>query len=124
VQDAFILGGVCTPGGKYGRAQSHIRTPLGMTMVAACEKAGVPLQRVDDIVAGWVNFAHDDVGEHRPLGWPGRRFPDSVRAVTVNRFCASSLTGAIQTAHAIRQRGAVRRSRLRPGDIDAGDGGT
>jgi acetyl-CoA acetyltransferase family protein len=29
-------------------------------------------------------------------------FPDSVPAVTVNRFCASSLSGAIQVAHAIR----------------------
>jgi acetyl-CoA acetyltransferase family protein len=29
-------------------------------------------------------------------------FPDSVPAVTVNRFCASSLTGAISIAHAIR----------------------
>jgi acetyl-CoA acetyltransferase family protein len=29
-------------------------------------------------------------------------FPDSVPAATVNRFCASSLTGAINLAHAIR----------------------
>jgi acetyl-CoA acetyltransferase family protein len=29
-------------------------------------------------------------------------FPDSVPAVTINRFCASSLTGAIAIAHAIR----------------------
>jgi acetyl-CoA acetyltransferase family protein len=28
-------------------------------------------------------------------------FPDSVPAITVNRFCASSLSGAIQVAHAI-----------------------
>jgi hypothetical protein len=29
-------------------------------------------------------------------------FPDSVPAVTINRFCASSLSGAISLAHAIR----------------------
>ena len=29
-------------------------------------------------------------------------FPDSVPAITVNRFCASSLSGAISIAHAIR----------------------
>jgi acetyl-CoA acetyltransferase len=29
-------------------------------------------------------------------------FPDSVPAATINRFCASSLTAAIQLAHAIR----------------------
>ncbi len=33
--------------------------------------------------------------------WP-QGFPDSVPAVTVNRFCASSLTGMISIAHAIR----------------------
>src|SRR3954462_7796055 len=29
-------------------------------------------------------------------------FPDSVPAITVNRFCASSLSGAVSIAHAIR----------------------
>ena len=36
------------------------------------------------------------------MGRAGRGFPDSVPAATVNRFCASSLTATIQTAHAIR----------------------
>jgi acetyl-CoA acetyltransferase len=43
--DAFVLGGVRTPVGRYGGALSHVRADdlLGRTMVAACERVGVPL---------------------------------------------------------------------------------
>ncbi len=102
--DAYLLGGVRTPVGKYGGALSHFRTDdlLGRTMVAACERVGVPLDRVDDIVAGCVNPAHEGMGDIARWAALAAGFPDSVPAVTVNRFCASSLTAAIQTAHAIR----------------------
>ena len=102
--DAFVLGGVRTPVGRYGGSLSHIRTDdlLGQTMVAACERVGVPLERIEDIVAGCVNPAHEGMGDI--ARWAALRsgFPDSVPAITVNRFCASSLSGAISIAHAIR----------------------
>jgi acetyl-CoA acetyltransferase family protein len=102
--DAFVLGGVRTPVGRYGGALSHIRLDdlLGQTMVAACEKLGVPLERVEDIVAGCVNPAHEGMGDVARWGALAAGFPDSVPAITVNRFCASSLSGAISIAHAIR----------------------
>jgi acetyl-CoA acetyltransferase family protein len=102
--DAFVLGGVRTPVGRYGGGLSHIRTDdlLGRTMAWACEKVGVPLDRIEDIVAGCVNPAHEGMGDIARWGALAAGFPDSVPAATVNRFCASSLTGAIQTAHAIR----------------------
>ncbi|MEA2467108.1 MAG: hypothetical protein QOJ57_1234, partial [Thermoleophilaceae bacterium] len=102
--DAFVLGGVRTPVGRYGGSLSHIRTDdlLGSTMVAACEKVGVPLERIEDIFAGCVNPAHEGMGDIARWGARAAGFPDSVPAVTVNRFCASSLSGAISIAHAIR----------------------
>ena len=102
--DAFVLGGVRTPVGRYGGSLSHLRTDdlLGQTMVAACERVGVPLDRVDDITAGCVNTAHEGMGDIARWAALAAGFPDSVPAVTVNRFCASSLTGAISLAHAIR----------------------
>ena len=102
--DAYILGGVRTPVGRYGGSLSHLRTDdlLGQTMVAACEKVGVPLEKIDDITAGCVNVAHEGMGDIARWGALAAGFPDSVPAVTVNRFCASSLTGAISIAHAIR----------------------
>ncbi len=102
--DAFILGGVRTPVGRYGGSLSHLRTDdlLGQTMVAACARVGVPLERIEDITAGCVNSAHEGMGDIARWGALAAGFPDSVPAVTVNRFCASSLTGAISIAHAIR----------------------
>jgi acetyl-CoA acetyltransferase family protein len=102
--DAFVLGGVRTPVGRYGGALSHIRTDdlLGQTMVAACERVGVPLERIEDIVAGCVNPAHEGMGDIARWAALAAGFPDSVPAITVNRFCASSLSGAISIAHAIR----------------------
>jgi acetyl-CoA acetyltransferase family protein len=102
--EALILGGVRTPFGRYGGSLSHIRTDdlLGQTMVAACEHVGVPLERIGDITGGCVNTAHEGMGDIARWGALAAGFPDSVPAVTVNRFCASSLTGAINLAHAIR----------------------
>jgi acetyl-CoA acetyltransferase family protein len=102
--DAFVLGGVRTPVGRYGGSLSHVRTDdlLGQTMVWACERVGVELDRIEDIAAGCVNVAHEGMGDIARWGALAAGFPDSVPAATVNRFCASSLTCAIQIAHAIR----------------------
>src|SRR3984893_7812440 len=102
--DAFILGGVRPPVGRYGGSLSHLRTDdlLGRTMIAACERVGVPLERLEDIAAGCVTTAHEGMGDIARWGALAAGFPDSVPAVTINRFCASSLTGAIAIAHAIR----------------------
>ena len=102
--DAFILGGVRTPVGRYGGSLSHLRTDdlLGQTMVWACERIGVQLERIEDIAAGCVNVAHEGMGDVARWAALAAGFPDSVPAITVNRFCASSLSGAISIAHAIR----------------------
>jgi acetyl-CoA acetyltransferase len=63
--EAFILGGVRTPVGRYGGSLSHLRVDdlLGMTMIAACERVGVELGRIEDIAAGCVNPAHEGMGD-------------------------------------------------------------
>jgi acetyl-CoA acetyltransferase family protein len=90
--------------GRYGGSLSHLRVDdlLGQTMVAACERIGVPLDRIEDITAGCVNPAHEGMGDVARWAALAAGFPDSVPAITVNRFCASSLSGAISIAHAIR----------------------
>lgn len=104
VTEAFVLGGVRTPVGRYGGSLSHFRVDdlLGRTMVAACERVGVALERIEDITGGCVNPAHEGMGDIARWAALAAGFPDSVPAVTINRFCASSLTGAISIAHAIR----------------------
>ncbi|NMN99573.1 thiolase family protein [Antrihabitans stalactiti] len=104
MSDAYVVGGVRTPVGKYGGSLSHIRLDdlLGRTMVAACERVGVPLERVEEITAGCVNSAHEGMGDVGRWAALAAGFPDSVPAITVNRFCASSLSGAISLSHAIK----------------------
>ena len=63
--EAFILGGTRTPFARYAGSLSHLRLDdlLGMTMRGACEQVGVPLEQVEDIVAGCVNVAHEGMGD-------------------------------------------------------------
>src|SRR5207237_5685018 len=102
--DALVLGGVRTPVGRDGGSLSHVRLDdlLGQTMAWACERVGVPLERVEDIVAGCVNPAHEGMGDIARWAALAAGFPDSVPAIAVNRFCASSLSAAISIEHAMR----------------------
>jgi 3-oxo-5,6-didehydrosuberyl-CoA/3-oxoadipyl-CoA thiolase len=102
--EAFVLGGVRTPFARYGSSLAHIRTDdlLGMTMKGACERVGVGLDLIEDIVAGCVNPAHEGMGDIARWAALAAGFPDSVPGSTINRFCASSLSATIHVAHAIK----------------------
>ena len=92
--DAYVLGGLRTPFGRYGGSLSHVRTDdlLGMTMRGACEHVGVALEHIEDIVAGCVNVAHEGMGDIARWAALAAGFPDSVAGATINRFCGSSLS--------------------------------
>ena len=102
--EAFVLGGVRTPFARYGSSLSRIRTDglLGMTMKGACERVGVAVDQIEDIVAGCVNPAHEGMGDVARWAALAAGFPDSVAGATINRFCASSLSATINVAHAIK----------------------
>ena len=91
--DAFVLGGVRTPFARYGSSLSHIRADdlVGMTMKGTCERVGVGLDQVEDIVAGCVNPAHEGMGDVARWAALAAGFPDSVAGAThqpVLRFVA------------------------------------
>ncbi|MFJ9370796.1 thiolase family protein [Nocardia sp. NPDC101769] len=102
--EAFVLGGVRTPFARYGGSLSHIRADdlLGMTMKGACERVGVGLDQIEDIVAGCVNPAHEGMGDVARWAALAAGFPDTVAGATINRFCGSSLSATINIAHAIK----------------------
>jgi acetyl-CoA acetyltransferase len=103
------VAGARTPFGKYGGSLSHLRLDdlFGLSMVAACERSEVSLDQVDDIAAGCVNTAHEGMGDVARWAALAAGFPESVPAITMNRFCASSLSAAIGLAHAVEV-GAVK----------------
>lgn len=102
--EAFVLGGVRTPFARYGGSLSHLRADdlLGMTMKGACERVGVGLDQIEDIVAGCVNPAHEGMGDVARWAALAAGFPDTVAGATINRFCGSSLSATVNVAHAIR----------------------
>jgi 3-oxo-5,6-didehydrosuberyl-CoA/3-oxoadipyl-CoA thiolase len=83
---------------------SHIRTDdlLGVTMKGACERVGIGLDQVEDIVAGCVNPAHEGMGDVARWAALAAGFPDSVAGATINRFCGSSVSATINIAHSIK----------------------
>jgi 3-oxo-5,6-didehydrosuberyl-CoA/3-oxoadipyl-CoA thiolase len=102
--EAFVLGGVRTPFTRYGGSLSHIRLDdlLGLAMRGACERVGVELDQIEDVIAGCVNPAHEGMGDVARWAALAAGFPDSVAGATINRFCASSLSATVQLAHAIK----------------------
>ncbi|WP_409435800.1 thiolase family protein [Mycobacterium sp. SMC-14] len=104
MSEAYVLGGVRTPFARYGGALSAIRADdlLGMTLKGACDRVGVPLDAVEDIVAGCVNPSHEGMGDIARWAALAAGFPDSVAGATVNRFCGSSLSAAVSISHAIK----------------------
>ncbi|MCU1701651.1 MAG: acetyl-CoA C-acyltransferase [Mycobacterium sp.] len=102
--DAFVLGGTRTPFARYGGSLSHVRIDdlLGMTMRGACERVGVPLEQVEDVIAGCVNTAHEGMGDVARWAALAAGFPDNVPGATINRFCGSSVSATVSISHAIR----------------------
>lgn len=109
--EAFILGGVRTPFTRYGGSLSHLRLDdlLGMVMTNACERLDIDRGQIEDIAAGCVNPAHEGMGDLARWAALAAGIPDSAAGITLNRFCASSLSATVMLAHAIKA-----------GDLDIG----
>jgi 3-oxo-5,6-didehydrosuberyl-CoA/3-oxoadipyl-CoA thiolase len=73
-----------------------------MTMRGACERVGIPLEQVEDIIAGCVNTAHEGMGDVARWAALAAGFPDSVPGATINRFCGSSVSATVGISHAIK----------------------
>src|SRR5258708_3148763 len=77
-------------------------TPGEGLIATSPASAGARWDRIEDMAGGCVNPAHEGMGDVARWGALAAGFPDSVPAMTVNRFCASSLSCAITIAHGIR----------------------
>jgi acetyl-CoA acetyltransferase family protein len=104
VREAFLVGGVRTPVGRYGGALAGVRPDdlAALVVGEAVRRAGVDPERVDEVVLGATNQAGEDnrnvarmavLLAGLPLGIPGH---------TVNRLCASGLTAVANAAMAVK----------------------
>jgi len=104
VPEAFLVGGVRTPQGKYGGALAGVRPDdlAALVVGEAVRRAAVPAEAIDEVVLGAANQAGEDNRNVARMAVLLAGLPDTVPGYTVNRLCASGLTAVISAAHAVR----------------------
>ena len=102
--DAFLVGGVRTPFGRYRGALADSRPDdlAALVLGAALERAGVPHDAVDEVIFGAANQAGEDNRNVARMAALLAGLPDEVPGYTVNRLCASSLQAVASAAQQIR----------------------
>lgn len=104
--EAYLVGGVRTPVGRYGGALASVRPDDLASIVVreAARRAGVdPLQaEIDEVILGAANQAGEDNRNVARMAVLLAGLPDSVPGITVNRLCASGMSAVTMAAQAIR----------------------
>ena len=104
MSEAFLVGGVRTPMGRYGGALAGVRPDdlAALVIAAAVERAGVDPAAVDEVVLGAANQAGEDNRNVARMALVLAGLPVEVPGYTVNRLCASGLTAIAAAAAQIR----------------------
>jgi len=102
--EAYLVGGVRTPIGRYGGALAGVRPDdlAALVVSAAIERAGIPASDIDEVILGAANQAGEDNRNVARMAVLLAGLPDAVPAVTVNRLCASGMSAITMAAQAIR----------------------
>jgi acetyl-CoA C-acetyltransferase len=101
-KEVFIVSAVRTPIGSFGGTLADISaTKLGSIAIkAALERAGVPLDEVDEVILG--NVVSANLGQ-APARQAARYagLPDGVNCTTINKVCASGMKSTAYGAQSI-----------------------
>jgi 3-oxoadipyl-CoA thiolase len=102
--EAFLVGGVRTPIGKYGgQLAGHRPDDLAALVVGeAVRRAGVDPGVVDEVVFGAANQAGEDNRNVARMALLLAGLPEHVPGYTVNRLCASGLSAISAAAAQVR----------------------
>jgi 3-oxoadipyl-CoA thiolase len=104
VAEAYLVGGVRTPVGRYGGALASVRPDdlAALVVAEAVARAGIEPAHLDEVVLGAANQAGEDNRNVARMAVLLAGFPDDIPAYTVNRLCASGMTAITQAALAVR----------------------
>ncbi len=104
MSEAYLVGGIRTPQGKYGGALAGVRPDdlAALVVREAVSRSGVPADAIDEVVLGAANQAGEDNRNVARMAVLLAGLPDTVPGYTVNRLCASGLTAVVSAANAIR----------------------
>lgn len=103
IPQAFLVGGVRTPVGRYGGALASVRADdLGAVVISELvARTGIDPAAVDEVIMGNANGAGEENRNVARMAWLLAGFPDTVPAITVNRLCASGMSAITQASHMI-----------------------
>jgi acetyl-CoA acetyltransferase family protein len=101
--NAYLVGGVRTPMGKYGGALASIRPDdlAALVIAEAVRRADVPSDGIDEVILGAANQAGEDNRNVARMATLLAGLPDSTPGFTVNRLCASGLQAIVSAAQQV-----------------------
>ena len=101
---AFLVGGVRTPFGRYRGALADSRPDdlAALVLGAAVERAGVAPEAVDEVIFGAANQAGEDNRNVARMAVLLAGVPADIPGYTINRLCASSLQAVASAAQQVR----------------------
>ncbi|GAA4372819.1 acetyl-CoA C-acyltransferase [Agromyces bauzanensis] len=107
--EAYLVGGVRTPVGRYGGVLASVRPDdlAALVVGEALRRAGLDTDAigsgaVDEVILGAANQAGEDNRNVGRMSVLLAGLPDSVPGITVNRLCASGMSAITMAARAIR----------------------
>jgi acetyl-CoA acetyltransferase family protein len=102
--EAFLVGGVRTPFGRFRGALAESRPDdlAALVLGAALDRAGVAPDAVDEVIFGAANQAGEDNRNVARMAVLLAGLPAEVPGYTVNRLCASSLQAIASAAQQVR----------------------
>ncbi|MGI8572104.1 MAG: 3-oxoadipyl-CoA thiolase [Solirubrobacteraceae bacterium] len=105
MSDAYLLGGVRTPIGRYGGVLAPVR-PDDLAAHVIRELLvrfpGLDPERIDDVLLGCANQAGEDNRNVARMAALIAGLPESVPGATVNRLCASGMEAVLIAARQIK----------------------
>ncbi|SDH48054.1 thiolase family protein [Agrococcus jejuensis] len=102
--EAYLVGGVRTPVGRYGGALASVRPDdlAALVVGEAVRRAGIDGAAVDEVILGAANQAGEDNRNVARMAVLLAGLPDDVPGITVNRLCASGMSAIQLASQAIR----------------------
>jgi len=100
---AYLVDGLRTPFGRYRGGLAPVRADdmLAHAFKKLVERTGIPMDRIDDVIAGCANQAGEDNRNVARMALLLAGFPAEVPGVTLNRLCASSMQAFADAARQI-----------------------
>ncbi|MFF2371500.1 thiolase family protein [Agromyces sp. NPDC058110] len=107
--EAYLVGGVRTPVGRYGGALASVRPDDLAALVvgeavrrAGLEQGAIDAGAIDEVILGAANQAGEDNRNVARMAALLAGLPDSTPGITVNRLCASGMSAITMAAQSIR----------------------